>query len=343
MAKHWLSIHIFYYSNVNPMLLDCIEPLVEKLRAQGLIRRSFFIRYWQEGHHIRLRLLPEEGIGHEAIKRVAEPTLAAYLKRNPSLYNPDFKHFAAYHKGQFVAEYGEDKWVETYGVNGEMPVRANNSFHFIEYEPEYDRYGGEAGVEVAEWHFEQSSAIVTRLLGEVNLRVRTILLGMSVQLWLPLCYAFLEDDAAMIVFLDRYINFWQKRYWQNRDFADFDRQYLKIASDLQRRIDEIKDYATGGTAGNLTTIERDWIAHSRELRQRIDALDSEQKLSLVGRTDDGQTYPVTDRATVYNRLLSSYIHMTNNRLGAAIYDEIYLSYLLKRALEDRVNRFLEVA
>ncbi len=343
MEKNWLSIHIFYYSNVNPMLLDCLAPLVEQLRVQKLIRRYFFIRYWQEGHHIRLRLLPEEGVEHEMIKRVVEPAVSAYLQRNPSLYKPDFRHFTAYHKIQFVAEYGEDKWIATYGINGEMPVRTNNSFHYIAYEPEYDRYGGIEGVEVAEWHFEQSSAIVLRLLADVNLRVRTILLGMSVQLWLPLCYAFLEDDSAMIVFLERYINFWQKRYWENRDLSEFDRQYLKIAPDLQRRIDEIKDYAVGGTTGNLTTIEREWVEHSRELRRRIDALNSEKQITIVGMKEDGQKYLVTDHSTVYNRLLSSYIHMTNNRLGAAIFDEIYLAYLLKRALEDRVNRLQEVA
>jgi hypothetical protein len=32
-------------------------------------------------------------------------------------------------------------------------------------------------------------------------------------------------------------------------------------------------------------------------------------------------------------LLSSYIHMTNNRLGAAILDETYLSYLIEHVLE----------
>ena len=33
-------------------------------------------------------------------------------------------------------------------------------------------------------------------------------------------------------------------------------------------------------------------------------------------------------------VLSSYVHMTNNRLGVSILDEIYLSYVICRALSD---------
>jgi Lantibiotic biosynthesis dehydratase C-term len=34
------------------------------------------------------------------------------------------------------------------------------------------------------------------------------------------------------------------------------------------------------------------------------------------------------------RLLSPYMHMTNNRLGATLSDEAYLAYVLARALRD---------
>lgn len=33
-------------------------------------------------------------------------------------------------------------------------------------------------------------------------------------------------------------------------------------------------------------------------------------------------------------VLSSYVHMTNNRLGVSILDEIYLSYVMDKALSD---------
>ncbi len=256
MEKNWISVHTFYYSNLNPFFLDCVKPLVAELRTRGLIQRYFFIRYWQEGMHFRLRLLPAQGVEQAAITRLLEPALATYLKRYPALYEPDFTRLASFHREMFIAEYGEEKWMETYGADGRMPVRANNTFHYIEYEPEYYRYGGIDGVEVAEWHFEQSSDIVLRLLDEVNLRVRTILLGMSIQLMLPLCYAFLDNDQAVIDFLEQYMHFWQKLYTQKKDFAAFERRYLSMKADLQPRITEIKGYIHDDTASKLTTIER---------------------------------------------------------------------------------------
>ena len=46
--------------------------------------------------------------------------------------------------------------------------------------------------------------------------------------------------------------------------------------------------------------------------------------TLLGRNPQSEAL-----ATV---LLSSYVHMTNNRLGVAILDEIYLSYLIQQSL-----------
>ena len=44
--------------------------------------------------------------------------------------------------------------------------------------------------------------------------------------------------------------------------------------------------------------------------------------------------PAADPALTLRILLSSYVHMTNNRLGVNIHDEVYLAYLLKRAVLD---------
>src|SRR5579885_3397611 len=98
MPKTWISIHIFYASNQNPLLLDAIEPLVQDLRAAGLIERFFFIKYWQEGPHIRLRLLPAEGADEEVIKQRAETALSAYLQRRPALYNATDEAIAPFYK-----------------------------------------------------------------------------------------------------------------------------------------------------------------------------------------------------------------------------------------------------
>jgi hypothetical protein len=340
MNKHWISIHIFYSSNANPLIVDCLAPLIDLLRAQGLIQRYFFIKYWMEGPHVRLRLLPAEGVEEEAVKRVVEPVVAEYLQRRPALYDLDSEQFRSFHKDMFIAEYGQEIWVEKYGENGEMPLRANNSFHYITYEPEYLRYGGVEGVELAEWHFEKSSDIVIRLLRDTNVPVRTIMLGLSTQLSLPLCFGFLEDDQRVVDFLINYLKYWQETFHKEslKLHGDFDKKYDKMALEIQRRITDVRNYIVDDTPGSLTAVEREWAAHIRELRARIDALVSVGKLIVQGMGADGEAIgPITQLDYVYYQvLLSGYIHMTNNRLGVSILDEIYLSYILKRALEERI-------
>lgn len=348
MPRNWISIHIFYYGDQNELLVNCLAPLVDTFRAQKWVQHAFFIRYWLEGPHIRLRLLPAPGVDEAEIKRVAEQTLALYLKNRPALFSPDAKSLAPIYRKMFLSEYREEKWNQLYGEGGEMPLRENNSFHYIAYEPEYDRYGGVEGVALSEWHFEQSSDLILELLREVNVRVSSILLGTSVQLFLPLFYGFFADDEAVINALDDYIKFWQNIHgegWSRpgRTQTDtYEKHYARMARDLQQRVLEIKEYMTQEHNRKLLTpIESAWKAHILELRQRVDALFAEGKLTFDALPQDWLPGPFDLQTAHYRRLLGSYVHMTNNRLGVSIYHEIYLAYLVKRALEDLTYRFQE--
>ncbi|HZU70647.1 MAG TPA: lantibiotic dehydratase C-terminal domain-containing protein [Ktedonobacteraceae bacterium] len=338
-TKKWLSIHIFYASNANPMLLEALEPLVIDLRKRGMIRRYFFIRYFQEGPHIRLRLLVEEGVAEEDVKREAENVINGYLKRRPALYSAENDKAQSFYKDMYITEYGVEKWNEVYGALGKMPIRPNNSMHYIDYEPEYGRYGGSDGIEVAEWHFEKSSEIVMELIRSTNLHVRSILLGLSIQLALPLCFGLLEDEQRVVQFLANYGKYWMDNYGRPKEGADltanFEKKYARVAPNLLRRLTEIQSYVIQNKVGALTLVEREWIAHIRELKERLDDLVADRKLVFQGRTTQGEAYIPDQPAVACSILLTSYLHMTNNRLGVSITDEIYLAYLMMRALEEQ--------
>lgn len=338
MKKPWIGIHIFYAANQNPVVVEFIAPLIEELREHNLIQRYFFIKYWQEGPHVRLRLLPAEGIIQDEVKAYVEPKLTAYLEHKPALYDYDADMFADFHKELFLKEYSQEDWDRLYGEGGTMPVRANNRFYYFEYEPEYDRYGGVHGIELAEWHFEKSSDMVIKVLKDVNVHLRTILLGMSAQLTLTLCYGFLQTDQEVADFLDHYLRHWITTFAPNSEdnFPEYEKRYQKIAVELQERIANVRRFMVDGEIGNMTYLEHEWTSHVDELRRRVDALVSEGKLFFRGREEAPEELSAITKSEVvyYEILLSSYIHMTNNRLGASITDEIYVSFLLKRALEE---------
>ncbi len=325
----WISLHVFYAANANPILVRCVRPLVAELRGRGLLRSWFFIRYWLEGPHVRLRLLPSSPGAAEDVERTARDALTAFLRRRPALYEEDRDASGDLYKNMFLAEYSQDRWDELYGRDGTMPFRDNNSVARIPYERELSRYGGPVGMELAEWHFQESSELVLTLLETTNVHVRTALLGQAAQSTAALCFAFLGDEEAVATFLTRYRTMWETSYQEPSDgqHERFDRSYARMRERLVARMRHVRDSARDDPSAAPTPLERSWLAHCAELRDRV--LKSAEAGALTFR--DGA---VPDPPAALAIVLSSYVHMTNNRLGVSILDEIYLSYVMVKALAD---------
>ena len=173
MTDDWVALHVFYASDSNPILVEAVRPLVEELRRDELIDRWFFIKYWMEGPHLRVRFRPVRPELRDEVTSRATAALEAFLARRPALYDTDIEGLGDIYKKMYVAEYGEQRFVEEYGVDGVMPFRPNNSVALLPYEQEFDRYGGPVGMELAEWHFEHSSDLVAKLLATSNTHVQT--------------------------------------------------------------------------------------------------------------------------------------------------------------------------
>lgn len=330
-TAEWQATHVFYASNANPMLVEGVAPLIERLRERGLIERWFFIKYWLEGPHVRLRVLPAASADPDEVRAEVDAALQAFLRRRPALYEADSNGMGDLYKRMFVAEYGEQRWEESYS-DGQMPFRANNSCHVMPYEREYSRYGGPAGMQLGEWHFETSSDHVLGLLSDTNVHVRTVLLGLSVQLSTAMCFAFLRDGERVARFLDDYRAFWETSYQENSDdyHVSFDKSYTRMATELAERVVSTAGAAVAGDATGLGPAQQRWVRHSIELRQRAERLATAGALVF-------QRGPVSDVDGALAVLLSSYMHMTNNRLGVSILDEIYISYVLRLAILDAVK------
>jgi len=335
MTKNWISLHIFYVGSLEPLLLDVIEPLVQDLRERKVLQRFFFIRYWQEGPHIRLRLLPVEDSAGEEVKRRAEEALLVYLQHNPSLYTLDNEKRSPSYKEMFLAEYSLEKWQELYGEGDEMPIRPNNSVYTVPYEPEYGRYGGLDGIELAEWHFEKSSEIVLKLARTTNLHMRSIRLGLAVQLAVSLSLGLLEEREQVARFFARYEQFWFQNYGKSGPSPDsFEKRFARMRPSLQSRILDLEKGVMQGVQEKRTPLEWEWIEHVRELKERLALLVAEKKLVFQNARTDYQPRIFANPASTASLLLTSYVHMTNNRLGALILDEMYIAYLIRRALEE---------
>jgi len=334
-SRRWISAHIFYSSDPTPLLIECIAPLVDKLRAEDFISRYFFIRYWLAGPHVRLRLSPREAISCGDVKAIVEEAIRSYLARRPSLFDLDQKALVPFYRRMFEVEYGRDAFTAKYGEDGEIPLYPNNSVRYFEYEPEYARYGGEHGIEVAEKHFEVSSDIVLQLLQSATGETRSILLGHALHLMLTMCYGFMETDENASSFLYKYEEHWRRQYKEAIQRKEvFESKYVAMAEKLRRRVSRVRRLSDD-PSGYSTEIERRWAAHVKDLKTSIRELAKTRRLEMP---------PVAEGEQAALRfLLTNYLHMTNNRMGVTISDEVYLSYLLRRAIEDSQVRELDEA
>jgi hypothetical protein len=334
-SGEWVSLHVFYSADVDPMIVETLRPLVARLREDGLVEGWFFIKYWKGGPHLRLRLKPASAEVREEVTTRAVDAIQEFLARRPALFDiyTDAESRGRIYKKMYVAEYGAESWNQEYGVAGQMPFEPNNSIAVLPYEPEYDRYGGEVGVQIAEWHFEQTSDLTAHLLAVSNTHVRPALLGLATQLMLMSAYTFLGEDAAVRRFFQRYRAFWETAYDEPtaERHAVFDRSFEMTRETFEARLARIRTLAKDGTE-QPSGIERAWLTHSRDLRDRVRTAADQGEL-VFRSPAGGEPAPVPYGERLITVLLSSYVHMTNNRLGTSPGQEAYLSYLIERALE----------
>jgi hypothetical protein len=331
----WLAVHVFYAANPQPLLTGCVGPLVRELTERNLLAGHFFINYWLEGPHVRLRLRPRTAADEPAVRAMAEEAITRYLKARPALYAMGTGYLGELYDILFALEYPQGKPAELVDADGRMKLAANNSYSWRPYEPEYGKYGGPEGIDVAEWHFQHSSDLVVNSVGSMNLHLRPVLLGTAAQLMTVMAGTFLPERAALLDFLDEYHRFWHRAFTGTNLIGtdEYTRMYDSVAAELGRRVRLILDLVGQGQTERLPGFLRGWAEHAAELKGRV--LDLAGSGRLVINTWHGGDRLITDGGEALATLLSPYLHMTNNRLHVTIRDEAYLSYLLGRVLREQ--------
>jgi thiopeptide-type bacteriocin biosynthesis protein len=221
-------------------------------------------------------------------------------------------------------------------ANGRPRLRPNNSFSWERYEPEYHKYGGPVGVELAEWHFRYSSDLALTAARQVNLHLSTVLLGFSAQLMMVMVATFLPDTADQAEYLRQTYEFWDRAAPPNKDQGAPDRYAYppERAVRVGRRFAEIRAAIAAQEFDRLPEFERRWAVHCAELRRRVVGLAEAGDLTFSGPGGQGDRVVVTDPITALKLLMISYAHMTNNRLNVTISREAYLYHLLGQGLRE---------
>lgn len=292
----WSSLHAFYHSDrrgTDRLLLDGVRPLIDRLLADRLVESWFFIRYWEGGPHIRLRL---RGADARTVDLVAEE-LRRYLTDHPASQSlPDPGAFYA----SFTAEpdaASRYAWISS----GEVQPR--------EYVPETDRYGGPDGLAISEELFQASSRVAMAAIQLKPDPQQRLLVAL--QLLLALIQAIELPDLEAIGWLRGCVNLWPEaglisaeQTWHVCNAAE--RELLaKEESWLKLRAWRLPE--AGGEGPSLLTY---WANAVRGAFTRYRAIEAEGRLTAP---------PLV--------ILWSQIHMLHNRLGLTVAEECYVEWL----------------
>lgn len=153
-TQEWVSIHIFHHGDLDTLIVDLVMPLIDELRAEGLARDGFFLRYWDGGPHLRLRIQVTGDPGDAEIVRAAAGGRArAYVLNHPSPLSLDSAAYA-----RQAAWLGRREGVHP------MPLQPPDTVSVIGYVPETTRYGSGGALAAVETHFGHSSRLAAELI-----------------------------------------------------------------------------------------------------------------------------------------------------------------------------------
>src|SRR5262249_32933433 len=135
------------------LLSDVVAPLVADLATAGMAEDYFFLRYWDGGPHLRLRVRPYMRADRADVERLVCARFEAYLRRSPSPQTLSAE--------QYVRTAGHLARMEGVASHTERPY-PNNTVLPVPYHREHDRFGHGAAMDAVERHFVESSRIALR-------------------------------------------------------------------------------------------------------------------------------------------------------------------------------------
>jgi thiopeptide-type bacteriocin biosynthesis protein len=275
-------------------LTDAVRPLVESVFEEHLASAFFFIRYWEGGSHVRLRFRTTD---REPLARRTRAHFESYFEAYPSA-------------------------VRTDPPASHMPT---DCVREIAYEPEVTRYGGTKGIVASERQFEASSrAILAAMAGREWSYESAI--GVAVQLHIMFASTMGFDlRGAAEFFATVSENFGKTTGWLPPGMTNEDavRQFAALFAIQRERLVALHREVWSASKERARFAER-WA--NRWLRDNDDVA---RRLRRARGISPGEPWTGIEHA-----IMTSYVHMTNNRLGVMNRDEAYVAYLLMRGFRE---------
>lgn len=273
MEQKWFAVYLFYPGELDEVLLRLIAPLTDVyLSDRRLVPAYFFIRYWEDGSHIRLRVRTDAEQWQVILKQLQE--------RGNELFTGHYLTAAV-------------------------------------YAPEIERYGDRQSINWAERHFFQSSVFVLNYI--LTRKNGTSVLIQALRMQLVLLFAAQLEMSRLTEIGAFFINGWLPRLYTKTD--DFPAQKTFWLNEFENSFKRAKEFILPASLAfweELTTGTAD--------KQVMELLKVDQQIMLNYLAGGFGETKITE-------IMTSIMHMDNNRLGISNYEEAYGMYCTMQCLD----------
>jgi thiopeptide-type bacteriocin biosynthesis protein len=299
--RSWVSAHLFCHGSLDNLLVTCVGPLAGELTGGGLASGWFYLRYWDGGTHVRVRVLAADDAGSGEIESRIRNRCEAFFRSRPSpdvLRADDYERLArTLAAGEGVSRYAES-------------LHPNNSVAFIPYQPEHHRYGSGTSLEAVERQFMDSSNLALRLVarGLAPEQRNAACLSAMVLAWLSA-----EPDLpSLSAWSGLLYDGWAGRFELGTlgvEPATFDDRFARQRGKLVDQARRLSRLAAQPPVTEPGSVLEAWANSTLALSR---ALGTERGRRLY--------------------LLDDCAHLFCNRMGVSVVEECYLRYLGTRAI-----------
>ena len=260
----WLSLYLFHHGDGDRVLKQIVHPFIKQWHASW-----FFIRYWEGGDHIRLRLKAAAHQHHSIVKS---------LDADRSLLK---------------------------------------SIQIAAYEPEIDRYGNLQTMPWAEHYFECSSAYILNWI--VNKQTSQSPTAQAIKLHLTLLSATGWDKDSLIGVCNYFLEGWLPKLFNQTEPKE--RQRLFWLNQFERVFKVSKPQI-------IKAAKQFWQALN------VKALDDDLNTYLSATIGITKLYQsIGFEKDKLFQIISSFMHMNNNRLGISNQEEAYIMYCIMASIQ----------
>lgn len=292
-AADWWSGHLHYHQDIDEVIRSVVAPVTTTLDREGFA--WFFLRYWDGGTHVRLRVLAPRPDDRARADLLVSSHMSDLVARQPS------------NGGLSAAEYEQ---IATYlaareGTADHVPhLRPDNQVHVVPYEREHERFGEGASIQAVETHFVESSRLAIGLLDDSMRTPETVAFTMLVATQRVLGrYGLLSEESLRHA----------REAWREPtnslpalDPVELERRFESQRASLVAAASSLWN------AGESPGPNDDWQGSLSRLLESLRDADSSQ----IG------------------GVIDVCAHLLCNRLGVSMPTEIYLRTLATRAVEE---------